>query len=278
MAGYRYVFFMLPYAFAQVWPYVLSAAKEQALKPGDAFKECARDCPEMLVIPAGSYTMGGPTENEQPQHTVAFAKPFAVSKYELTFADWDACVAGGGCNGYKAADQGWGRRQRPVVNVDWDDAKEYAAWLSQVTGKAYRLLTEAEYEYAARAGTTTAYHWGNGIKLNGQAMANCSGCGSKWDGDQTAPVGSFSPNEFGLYDMLGNVWEWTEDCAHGNYNSAPTDGSAWIADGDCSNRVVRGGSWYDSPEFLHSAYRYWLASHSRSYILGFRVARTLLNP
>ena len=152
-----------------------------------------------------------------------------MSKYELTFADWDACVAGGGCNGYKPVDQGWGRGQQPVINVNWDDAQHYVAWLSQVTGKTYRLLTEAEYEYATRAGTTTTYPWGDDIKLNGQAMANCDGCGSKWDDKQTAPVGSFAPNKFGLYDMVGNVFEWTEDCVHKNYNGAPTDGSAWLA-------------------------------------------------
>jgi hypothetical protein len=133
-----------PYAAAQVWPYVLNAAKEQTLKPGDSFKECERDCPEMVVVPALSYTMGGNVA--QPRHKVTFAKPFAVSKYELTFADWDACLAGGGCNGYRPADMGWGRSQRPVINVDWDDAQRYVAWLARVTGKTYRLLSEAEYE------------------------------------------------------------------------------------------------------------------------------------
>jgi len=276
----RYVTVTLPYWYAHVRGHVLTVAQEQALKPGDPFKECATDCPEMIVVPAGSFTMGGPTQAEQPPHAVTFSKPFAVSKYELTFADWDACVKGGGCNGYKPADQGWGRGRQPAINVDWDDAQAYVAWLSQVTGKTYRLLSEAEYEYATRAGTTTAYPWGDDIKLNGQAMANCDGCGSKWDNQQTAPVGSFYPNEFGLYDMVGNVLEWTKDCVHKNYNDAPADGSAWLQanGGDCTNRILRGGSWDDTPAVLRSANRGRGASGTRNGDIGFRLGRTLLTP
>ena len=232
----------------------------------------------MVVVPAGSYTMGGPTNShEQPQHTVTIAKPFAVAKYELTFADWDACVEGGACNGYKANDQGWGRGRQPVINVNWEDAQQYVAWLSQVTGKTYRLLSEAEYEYATRAGTTTAYPWGNDIKLNGQAMTNCNGCGGKWD-NQTAPVGSFPPNKFRLYDMVGNVWAWTEDCAHDSYNGAPADGSAWIAGDDCTNHIIRVGGFNSIPENVSSSYRGRFSTVSRNLTLGFRVARTLLAP
>ena len=266
-----------PYAEAHVWPHVLSAAKEQSLKVGDSFKECVQDCPEMVVVPAGSFTMGGPTEIEQPQQTVTIAMPFAVSKYEVTFADWDACVAGGGCNGYEPSDQGWGRGRQPVINVNWDDAQAYVAWLARVTGKIYRLLSEAEYEYTTRAGTTTIYPWGNDIKLNGQAMANCQGCGSQWDGKQTAPVGSFPPNKFGLYDMLGNIWEWTEDCAHYTYNDAPTDGSQWLADnrGDCTQRILRGDSWLATGDLPRSALRNAFATVFRYDYVGFRVARTL---
>jgi formylglycine-generating enzyme required for sulfatase activity len=268
-----------PYAAAQVWPHVLNAAQEQALKPGQSFKECAQDCPEMLVVPAGSFTMGGGQSSAaQPKHAVTIAKPFAVSKYDVTFADWDACVAGGGCDGYKPIDLNWGRGQQPVINVDWLDAQAFVAWLSQVTGKTYRLLSEAEYEYAMRAGTTTAYPWGDDIKLNGQAMANCNGCGSKWDDNQTAPVGSFAANKFGLYDMAGNVWEWTEDCVHNNYKGAPADGTAWIAGGDCTNRVLRGGSLFDAPPYLNAAYRGEYVAVTRRSGFGFRVARTLLNP
>jgi len=277
---WRYWTVTWPYERAKVRPYVLSTAKERALKPGDSFKECAQDCPEMIVVPAGSFTMGGPINGAQPQHTVTFAKPFAVSKYELTFADWDACVKGGGCNGYKPTDRGWGRGQQPAINVDWDDAQAYVAWLSQVTGKTYRLLTEAEYEYATRAGTTTAYPWGDDIKLNGQAMANCDGCGSKWNNQQTAPVGSFASNKFGLYDMVGNVFEWTEDCRHKNYNVAPADGSAWLQanGGDCTNRILRGGSWNYTPDDLRSASRGRFSTESRVDYIGFRLGRTLLTP
>jgi formylglycine-generating enzyme required for sulfatase activity len=274
-----------PYMRAQVRPHVLSAAGERARKPGESFKECAQDCPEMIVVPAGSFTMGSPPSEqgsgnvERPQHTVTFAKPFAVSKYELTFADWDACVTGGGCNGYRPNDQRWTPRgTHPVITVSWDDTQAYVAWLSLVTGKSYQLLSEAEYEYAARAGTKTAYPWGDNIKLNGQAMANCNGCGSQWDNQETAPVGSFPPNKFGLYDMVGNILAWTEDCVHGNYNGAPADGSAWLEanGGDCSNRVLRGGSWGYDPENLRSASRGWLNSDFRFSGIGFRVARTLI--
>jgi formylglycine-generating enzyme required for sulfatase activity len=281
---WRYATITLPYARANVLPHVLSMAQEQALKPGDVFKECAQDCPDMIVLPSGSFVMGA-AENERqangyaaqiPQHTVTIAKVFAVSKYELTFADWDACVVGGGCNGYKPTDE-WGRGRQPVIYVNWDDAKQYVAWLATVTGRPYRLLSEAEYEYATRAGTTTAYPWGDDIKLSGVAMADCDGCGSKWDATQPAPVGSFPPNKFGLYDMVGNVWAWTEDCEHAGYKGAPTDGSPWLAGngGACRNRIGRGGSWSNTPTPLRSAYRDGNTADARLDNLGVRVARTL---
>jgi formylglycine-generating enzyme required for sulfatase activity len=287
-AQWRWYTVTLPYARKQVWPYLLVAEKEHALKPGQSFKECAQDCPEMIVVPAGSFPMGSPpTEKdssniERPQHAVTFLKPFAVAKYQLTFADWDACVTGGGCNGYKPNDQGWclGRQhcRQPVINVNWNDAQAYVAWLSAVTGKTYRLLSEAEYEYTARGGTTTAYPWGDDIKFNGMTMANCSGCGSKWDGAQPAPVGSFAANKFGLYDMVGNVFEWTEDCVHANYNGAPGDGSAWLEAANsvnCIDRLVRGGSWLTPPDTLRSAARSRRSTGTRYDFIGFRVARTL---
>lgn len=282
-AQWRWYTVTRPYAAARVWPHVLTAAQEQALKPTDSFKECAQNCPEMVVVPAGTFEMGSLQTNghaltsEFPQHPVTIAKPFAVSKYELTFADWDACVAGGGCNGYKPPAQGWGRAQQPVINVDWNDAQQYAAWLSLVTGKAYRLLSEAEYEYVTRAGTTTTYPWGDDVKLNGVAMADCNGCGSQWDDKQTAPVGSLPPNNFGLYDMVGNVVEWTEDCVHPNYSHAPEDGSAWLEanDGNCNNRILRGGAWNNPPGVLRSGIRHESPAFTRGYNIGFRVARTL---
>jgi formylglycine-generating enzyme required for sulfatase activity len=255
----------------------LSPQQERALKPKDTFKECTH-CPQMMVVPAGSFTMGSPRSeperepDEGPQHTVTLARQFAVGQFELTFDEWDACVATGGCNGYKPSDEGWGRGRQPAINVSWDDANAYVAWLSKLTGKSYRLLSEAEYEYATRAGTQTAYPWGNAI---GENNANCNGCSSPpWDNRQTAPVGSFAPNKFGLYDMVGNVWEWTEDCWHGSYQGAPADGSAWTSD-DCGVRVVRGGSLDNIPDVLRSANRFRFSAVLRVYSLGFRVARTL---
>jgi len=255
----------------------LSPMQEKALKSKDTFKECA-NCPEMVVVPSGSFTMASPpsepghTADEGPQHMVTIARPFAVGRFEVTFDEWDACAADGGCNRYKPSDEGLGRGRRPVINVSWDDTKAYVAWLSKKTGKSYRLLSEAEYEYATRAGTQTAYPWGNAIGTNN---ANCHACGSQWDARQTAPVGSFAANGFGLYDMVGNVREWTEDCYHDSYSGAPTDGSAWIEGANCSSRVVRGGSWLLAPAFLRSASRYWFTGDYRLNYLGFRVARTL---
>jgi formylglycine-generating enzyme required for sulfatase activity len=257
----------------------LSLDRERALKSKDTFRECS-ECPEMIVVPAGSFTMGSPAsetghrDNEGPQHTVKIARQFAVGQFALTFEEWDACVADGGCNGYKPDDYGRGRGRHPVINVSWDDAKGYVAWLSKKTGKTYRLLTEAEYEYAARAGTKTAYPWGDDI---GRGNANCDGCGSQWDGKQSATVGSFPANGFGLYDMLGNVWEWTEDCTDNSYNGAPADGSAWTG-GNCDNRVIRGGSWLYSPVVLRPVHRDGTASGYQTIDLGFRVGRTLLPP
>jgi formylglycine-generating enzyme required for sulfatase activity len=267
-----------PYMMAEVRPYVLAADAERALKPGDSFRECAKDCPEMVVVPAGEFIMGSPpseedhSKHEEPQHKVLFAKLFAIAKFDVTFAEWDACVSVGGCR--RTPDAGWGRDTRPVTNVDWDEAQQYVAWLSRMTGNAYRLLTEAEWEYAARAGTTTAYHWGDEI---GKNNANCKGCGSQWDSKQTSPVGSFRPNAFGLYDMHGNVWEWVEDCWHENYNGAPTDGSAWTGD-DCNSHVDRGGSWVSGQEALRAAHRDWLTTGYRAGSLGFRVGRALFAP
>jgi formylglycine-generating enzyme required for sulfatase activity len=262
-----------------VWRNVLSTRTERSLQAKQEFRECSR-CPVMVVVPAGEFTMGSPAteqgreDDESPQHRVTIAKPFAVSKFEVTFNDWDACVAAnGGCG--QVPDNGWGRGNRPVINVSWGEAKQYVAWLSQVTGKTYRLLSEAEYEYATRAGTTTAYPWGDNIGMNN---ANCKGCGSDWDGKQTVPVGSFAPNAFGLYDMVGNVSAWTEDCWHDNYNRAPMDGSTWITGGDCGQRVLRGGSWSFYPGLLRSADREWHFTVLRVNYLGFRVARTVLTP
>src|SRR5262249_28323751 len=196
---------------SRVVPHVLMPDAERALKPLASFRECANGCPEMIVVPAGSFRMGSPaTENghyvdEGPEHRVVFANPIAVSKFPVTFADWDACVSAGGClQEGRADDVGWGRGTRPVIFVSWDDAQAYLAWLSTITGKPYRLLSEAEQEYAARAGSTTAFSWGQEA---GKNNGNCNGCGNQWDNRQTSPVGSFKPNAFGLHDTAGNVWQ-----------------------------------------------------------------------
>jgi len=256
-------------------PAVLTVAqeKEKAATPGAEFAECAIGCPTMVVVPAGKYTMGSPAsekdhlDDEGPQHEVTIAKPFAAGRTEVTFAEWDACEAAGACA--RASDSAFGRGNQPVINVTWDDAKEYIAWLSRITGKEYRLLSEAEWEYAARAGTTTAYSWGEDI---GKGNANCNGCGSEWDGKQPAPVGSFKSNAFGLYDMHGNVFELVEDTWHGSYKDAPADGTAWLQG---SGPVIRGGSWSLIPLYLRAAYRVWIARDNRYYNVGFRLARTL---
>ena len=256
-------------------PAVPTLEEEKAAKAGSEFKECASGCPVMIVIPAGKFTMGSPEHepdrqtSEGPQHEVTLARPFAVSKFEVTFEEWDACVAATGCP--QVADR-WGRGQMPVINASWGDAKQYVAWLSQLTGKEYRLLTEAEWEYAARAGANTRYSWGHDP---GASNANCDGCGSPWDLKHTAPVGSLKPNAFGLHDMHGNVWEWVEDTWHQNYDGAPTDGSAWLRSGELSYHVVRGGSWRNEGEHVRAAVRFKRNINVRFDTLGFRVARTI---
>jgi formylglycine-generating enzyme required for sulfatase activity len=265
------------YALLNATP--LTAARENSIKSGDSFKEC-RDCPDMIVVPAGQFMMGSPdgrfpgADREHPKHQVTIARPFAVGKFELTFDEWDACAAHGNCDA-DIGDSGWGRGQQPAITLSWDDAQTYIKWLSTITGRSYRLLSEAEYEYAARAGTETRFPWGDDVKPNGKAMANCNGCGSQWDGKmQAAMVGSFAPNRFGLYDMVGNVSSWTEDCWNDSYEGAPDDGSPWTG-GDCTGHVVRGGSWNLDWRHLRSAARDWRRSSARSAFHGFRVARTL---
>ena len=236
--------------------------------PGSTFRDCEQ-CPEMVVVRAGRFRMGDGADDRRPVHDVTIDDPFAVGKYEVTFAEWDACVVAGGCtyrpNGI------WGRGTQPVVYISWDDAQEYVAWLSRKMGKPYRLLSEAEWEYVARAGTTTKYSWGKEIGTN---KANCEDCGSRWDDKSTAPVGSFEANAFGLFDTAGNVWEWVEDCWHYGYAGAPSDESAWTS-GDCSERVLRGGSWSLFPWFLRTAQRYGNDAGGGYGSGGFRVARTL---
>ena len=219
--------------------------------------------------------------SEGPQHRVTFARQFAVGKFAVTFAEWEACVANGGCNGYRPSDDNWGRGERPVINVHWNDAKTYVAWLSRKTGKTYRLLSEAEREYVTRAGTTTPFWWGSSISTtqanyDGNYDGNFSyGSASKGEHrKKTMPVDSFQANPWGLYQVHGNVYNWVEDCHNDSYRGAPADGSAWTA-GVCSRRVVRGGSWHDNPGHLRSAYRNGDNPGNRNVYIGLRVARTL---
>jgi formylglycine-generating enzyme required for sulfatase activity len=237
-------------------------AQRGAMRPGSVFRDCA-ECPEMVVIPAGqTYLASG--------RDVTIVAPFAVGKFEVTFAEWDVCVTDGGCT-HRPVDRGWGRGRQPVINVNWDDAQQYVAWLSRKTGKQYRLLSEAEWEYAAQAGSGREQ-----ATQRGANEANCYGCGSRWDGRQTAPapVGSFAANAFGLHDMLGNVWEWTADCWTMSYAVATSDASARMT-GDCSARVLRGGSWSSVPRDARSAFRVRGSTGDRGGSDGFRVARTL---
>ncbi|MFN9092061.1 MAG: SUMF1/EgtB/PvdO family nonheme iron enzyme [Alphaproteobacteria bacterium] len=238
---------------------------------GQSFRDCA-ECPEMMVIPAGSFMMGSPASEagrlwqEGPQRQVTVRAPLAVGRFEVTFAEWDACVAAGGCS-HRPDDVGWGRGNRPVINVSWDDVQEYVRWLSQRSGRSYRLLTEAEWEYAARAGTTTPYSFGFSIS---PSQANYSESRLL----RTQAVGSYPANRFGLHDMHGNVWEWVQDCYEGSYAGALTIASQAVQSGGCTGRVSRGGSWADAPQGLRSAVRSWFAPGSRSGNDGFRVART----
>ena len=225
---------------------------------------------EMVSIPAGKFRMGSRKggDREKPVHRVTVSA-FKLSKHEVTFAQWDACVADGGCNGYTPYDEGWGRGNRPVINVSWDDAQSFIDWLNSTTGGNYRLPTEAEWEYAVRARSTRSYSWGDDVGSN---RANCDGCYSQWSDKQTAPVGSFPANAWGLHDMHGNVWEWVQDCWNDSYKGAPKDGSAWMS-GNCSSRVIRGGSWDHVPRGLRSAYRGWDTRSNRYGNVGFRLAQ-----
>ncbi len=248
---------------------VLRKARSQV---GDRFQDCP-ECPQMVVLPAGSYRMG----SQNNQHEVAIGAPFALGRYEVTFAEWDACARDRGCprgEGIAEDSGGWGRGPRPVINVSWDHAKRYVRWLSRKTAKPYRLPSESEWEYAARAGTETAYSWGDEIGVN---RANCRRCGSQWDRSKTAPVGSFGANTWGLHDMHGNVWEWVEDCWNRSYAGSPVDGGAWLT-GKCDRRVLRGGSWYSFRRNLRAAARDWNIYVVRGVGIGFRVARTLSPP
>ncbi len=261
-------------AFACVVCTVLLADSATAKSLLPVVQDCV-DCPEMVVLPPGRFVMGSSLRErrelgvpalfdrmESPQHRVRIARSFAISRHSVTFAQWDACVAAGGCDGYRPSDEGWGRGTRPVIHVNWADTQSYLRWLSERTGRSYRLPSEAEWEYAARAGTRKYYYFGNRID---HSRANYDSSGG------TMPVGSFAPNAFGLYDMTGNVAQWVQDCHHESYEAAPADGSAWLAD-DCKLRNVRGGAWSLHGWSVRTAQRIGDPVAMRNNHLGFRVA------
>ena len=301
---------------------VKEAAPRAAQKPGSVFQDCA-ECPRMVVIAAGEFTMGSPAAesgrglDEGPQRQVQIAQSFALGRSEVTVAEFRRFVEESGyrteaerdtraqgCSGFIYEDPaarspapqpftswrspGLAQAQvdpHPVLCVSWNDARAYAQWLSRKTGKRYRLPAEAEWEYAARAGSAAARPWGNDpvqacrfANVADQSRFQTWGFGQKHectDGHYfTAPAGGYAPNAFGLYDMLGNVWEWTEDCWNASYSGAPSDGAAWLR-GDCAQRVVRGGSWSTVPRFVRSATRHKNPADFRDNLTGFRVARNL---
>ena len=273
-------------------PEVAAAPGRHIQTPGTGFSDCA-DCPKMVVLPTGAFMMGATSREsggvflERPKHRVAIARQFAIGKYEVTFAELDACTADKGCK-RRPFDQGWGRGNRPVVNVSYSDAKLYVQWLSAKTGGDYRLPSEAEWEYAARAGSTTERYWGNdaaracafanvgdltgtasGVVAGEAQMHTCS------DGFRTtAPVGSFRANAYGLHDMIGNVWEWVADCWKNSYAGAPADGSAWM-EGNCKLRIGRGGAYNSYQGYARAAARVPGPPNKFNRQLGFRVAKSL---
>jgi formylglycine-generating enzyme required for sulfatase activity len=246
---------------------------------GTIFKDCP-NCPEMTVVPAGDFQMGlSPgieMSDDGPLHAVKVRKPFAAGTTAITFAQWDACAASGGCGGYSPSDEGWGRGDHPVIHVNWDDAKSYISWLTGQTGAPYRLLTETEREYVTTAGQRRRFWWGASISPE---QANYDG-NHTYEGERkglyrrkTVPAKSFSPNPWGLYQVHGNVWEWVEDCA-GNYLATADMSAAWVFPG-CDFHSLRGGSWNSTPQALRATYRYSGARSSRRDTVGFRVARDL---
>ena len=246
-----------------------------------SFSDCPV-CPRMVAIPPGSFVQGAPDDepqsqtSERPQRSVNVAA-FAIGQTTVTFLEWDACLADGGCL-HNPSDNGWGRENRPEINVSWNDAQEYVAWLSNKTGHEYRLPSESEWEYATRAGTTGRFNTGECIttdQANFRGNNPATGCPAGIARSQSLPVRSFTPNSFGLHDTHGNVFEWSQDCWNENYTSAPVDGSAWMS-GDCDAGVRRGGSWGHGGNWARSAARGWgIREDTRFPDTGFRVVRTV---
>lgn len=233
-------------------------------------RDCAA-CPIMIALPAGSFSMGSNSDDpsEKPVHHVTIGAPFAIGKYEVTVEQWNACVAANACP--KLTPETNANKAAPARDLSWDDAQQYVKWLSKATGKPYRLPTEAEWEYAVRGGTTTAYWWGDQMH---KGNANCKDCGEPWHKEGPEAGGSFAANPYGLYDMNGSVWEWTADCWHNSYQSAPVDGRAWESP-SCDMRVIRGGSWREGGGYMLSATRFKYSAGVRQSQDGLRVVKDL---
>ncbi|WNW11874.1 formylglycine-generating enzyme family protein [Pseudomonas sp. DTU_2021_1001937_2_SI_NGA_ILE_001] len=260
-------------------------------QPGSVFKDC-KDCPEMVVLPAGSYVMGTPDgelgrqPDEGPLHTVTFARPFAISRFQVTAAELNAYVKASGAV-LKSGDERPGRwceagkpsypqgPRQPAVCIDYYEVQAYADWLSRQTGQHYRMLSEAEREYAARAGSTGPFPFPFDAEGEYQITQHANTYGPKDGYTYSAPVGSYPPNAFGVYDMHGNVYEWVADCWHKDYVGAPSDGSAWLEGADCDRAHMRGNDWGEPPIFSRSGNRNDRLRTTRGDFLGFRVARQL---
>ncbi len=245
-----------------------TSAKDLAsLDPLAIFRDCD-DCPEMVVLPPGSFIMGDDQgdKTQRPARNITIGRGFAIGRFEITVDQWRACLGAGSCSDLPALDEFSGNS--PVRNVSWDDAGQYAAWLGQITGRAYRLPSEAEWEYAARGGTRTTYAWGNDL---GVGLVACRNCGGEWSRDTPGPIGTYEPNAVGVFDMHGSVAEWTGDCWTSSLQNTPADGTAYDQNG-CRQRVLRGGSWRSgNPAFLTSAARFFYDAPVRFVANGFRV-------
>ncbi|HVK56567.1 MAG TPA: formylglycine-generating enzyme family protein [Burkholderiales bacterium] len=226
-------------------------------------------CPILIALPPGAFLMGSNSSDpsEKPAHQVSISQPFAIGKYEVTVEQWNACVDANACQRITTINNH--TKSNAMRDVSWNDAQQYVAWLGKVAGKPYRLPTEAEWEYAARGGTSTRYWWGDQMR---PGNANCKDCGEPWRPEAPVNVGSFAANPYGLHDTSGSVWEWVNDCWHNTYKGAPTDGRSWDEQ-DCRVRVIRGGSWRDGATYMPSSTRFKYDASVRHSQNGFRVAR-----
>lgn len=247
-----------------------ASAPSGTTRAGTPFKDCPA-CPVMIPLPAGSFVMGNNASDpsEKPAHQVTLGAPFAIGKFEVTVQQWNACVGAGRCPAIAQAPGA--QATSPMRDVSWDDAQHYLKWLTVLSGKPYRLPTEAEWEFAARGGSAAAYWWGPQMAMG---KANCKECGQPWSAERPAAAGSFAANGYGLHDSSGSVWEWVADCWHGNFKDAPLDGRVWDAP-NCRVRVIRGGSWREGAAYMVASTRFRYDASVRQSQNGFRVARSL---